>query len=96
MAGTSKGARKFAAKKLADDPEYFSKLSRGVKKPRGGKASSGSFKKGETKRQSLGGKAGKRGPSKTITPIQVDVDGIELKKGRVNLDYVDDISKPSH
>lgn len=64
MAGTSKGARKFAQKKLRDDPDYFKNLSRKSKKPRGGKASPGSFKKGN-EFAAKGGKAGRRGPSKT-------------------------------
>jgi hypothetical protein len=66
MAGTSKGARKFAAKKLAEDPDYFKKLQKRVKKPRGGKASPGSFKPGN-RYAALGGKASKRGPGKTLT-----------------------------
>jgi len=59
MAGNTEGARKFAARKLKEDPNYFKKLSAKVKKPRGGKASSGSFKRGNPF-AALGGKASKR------------------------------------
>jgi hypothetical protein len=66
MAGTKNGGQKFAAKKKAEDPDYFKKLSAKAKKPRGGKASPGSFKPGN-KQSVKGGKAGKRGPAKDAT-----------------------------
>lgn len=65
MAGTSKGARKFAARKLAEDPDYFKNLQRKARKPRGGAASPGSFKPGNPY-AAKGGRAGKRGPGKTV------------------------------
>jgi hypothetical protein len=63
VSGTSKGGRKAAKSLRAKDPQYFSKLSRKSKKPRGGKASPGSFKKGN-QYAAQGGKAGKRGAGK--------------------------------
>lgn len=65
MTNTSKGAKKFAAKKLAEDPDYFKNLARRSRKPRGGKHSPGSFKKGNPL-AAKGGKAGKRGPAKKV------------------------------
>ncbi len=79
MAGTSKGAKKFAQKKLAEDPDYFRNLQRKAKKPRGGKASPGSFKKGNTA-SIKGGQAGKRGPGK-VAEVEGDIDmgdGVKL------------------
>lgn len=77
MSGTSKGAKKFAQKKLAEDPDYFKNLQRKAKKPRGGKASPGSFKKGNAY-AAKGGRAGKRGPGK-VTSGDVDMgDGVKL------------------
>lgn len=66
MAGTKSGGQKFAAKKKAEDPDYFKNLSAKAKKPRGGKASPGSFQPGN-KTSVKGGKAGKRGPAKVAT-----------------------------
>lgn len=78
MAGTSKGAKKFAEKKLAEDPDYFKNLQKRAKRPRGGKASPGSFKPGN-QYAAKGGKAGKRGPAKTMTEGDVDMgDGVKL------------------
>lgn len=71
MAGTKNGGQKFAAKKKAEDPDYFKKLSAKAKKPRGGKASPGSFKPGNTT-SVKGGKAGKRGPVKTAVVKPTD------------------------
>lgn len=68
MAGTKNGGQKFAAKKKAEDPDYFKKLSAKAKKPRGGRASPGSFKPGN-KISAKGGKAGKRGPAKVASVI---------------------------
>lgn len=83
MAGTKKGAKKFAAKKLAEDPDYFKNLQRKAKKPRGGAASPGSFKKGNTL-SIKGGKAGKRGPGKTFA----DNGDIDMGDG-VKLDFIE-------
>lgn len=70
MTQTPKGAKKFASKKLAEDPDYFKKLRAKAKKPTGGKHSSGSFKKGQsTAAQLKGGKTGKRGPAKVPTKM---------------------------
>jgi hypothetical protein len=63
MAGTSRGGKKAADKLRAKDPDYFSHLARRSRKPRGGKASPGSFKKGNPF-AAKGGKAGKRGAVK--------------------------------
>lgn len=83
MAGTSKGAKKFAQKKLAEDPDYFKNLQKKVTKPRGGKASPGSFKPGNDF-GARGGKASKRGPGKTL-----GVDGdVDLGDGST-LDYIE-------
>lgn len=64
MSGTSNGGRKFAAKMLAKDPDYFRKLAAKRKRPTGGKNSRGSFKKGN-KFARLGGMASRRGRAKT-------------------------------
>lgn len=64
MGGTSKGGKKAAAKLIAQNPNHYSELSRRAKKPRGGDASPGSFKRGDSTVQSLGGKASRRGPGK--------------------------------
>lgn len=78
MSGTSKGAKKFAKKKIAEDPDYFKNLQKKAKRPRGGKASPGSFKKGN-KYAAKGGKAGKRGPGKVTAAKDVDLgDGVKL------------------
>lgn len=67
MPNTSEGAKRAAKELLAQDPDHFSKMSRMSKKPKGGKHSSGSFKKGEsTPIQSMGGKASKRGKGKQV------------------------------
>lgn len=68
MTGTKKGARKFTAKMLAKDPDYFRKLQQKAKQPRGGKSSPGSFKKGN-EFAAKGGRAGKRGSGKNIKTI---------------------------
>lgn len=64
MSGTKKGAAKFAARKLAEDPDYFKKLGSRRKKPTGGKNSTGSFKKNNPFAK-IGGALSKRGPAKT-------------------------------
>lgn len=71
MSGTSKGGRKFAARKRKEDSAYFSKLARKSKSPRGGKHSPGSFKPGN-KFAALGGKAGKRGKGKLVTDADIE------------------------
>jgi general stress protein YciG len=58
MAGTSEGAKKGAATKLAKDPNFFSKMSRRAKKPRGGKASVGTFKAGAKRTKEAAAKGG--------------------------------------
>lgn len=78
-AGTPSGAKKATATKLAKDPNFFSKISRQAKKPRGGKASSGSFTpKNAAKLGRAGGKKSKRGPAKKILEIKPRKTG-ELK-----------------
>jgi general stress protein YciG len=59
MSGTPKGAKSFAQKKLAEDPDYFKKLAQRSRKPRGGKHTSGSFAKGSKRNQIAGSKGGK-------------------------------------
>ncbi len=63
MAGTSKGGRKFADRKRQEDPDYYSNLSKKAKKPRGGKSTPGSFKKGNQFGKLS--KPGKRTPGKS-------------------------------
>ncbi len=78
MSGTNKGAKKFAAKKLAEDPDYFRNLAKRNRKPRGGAASPGSFKKGN-EYAAKGGKASKRGPGKTTdAPTNFEPEEIEF------------------
>jgi hypothetical protein len=67
MAGTNKGARKFAAQKLKEDPDYFKKLAQKRGKPRGGENSPGSFKRGNQPYAALGGRSGRRTNAKIIT-----------------------------
>ena len=81
MTNTKKGGKKFAQKKLAEDPDYFKKLSARARKPRGGKASPGSFKPGNTI-SVKGGKASRRGSVK----LKHDA---PLEMGTVKLDYED-------
>lgn len=71
MPQTSDGAKKFAKRKLAEYPDYFRNLQKRARKPRGGKASPGSFKKGN-QYAALGGKASKRGPNKKPKEKQSD------------------------
>lgn len=65
MPRTSEQAKKDAEKKLAADPSHYSKIALKAKKPRGGKASPGSFKTGNKF-----GKIGKRGKAKVNTEIK--------------------------
>lgn len=58
MTNTSKGGKKFAARKMADDPDYFANLARKNKGSRGKP-----FKKGNSF-GTKGGKIGKRGPGR--------------------------------
>lgn len=65
MGGTTRGGKKAAKTLLAKDPDHFRKLALRAKKPRGGKASPGSFKTGN--RISIkGGSSSKRGKGKMI------------------------------
>ena len=77
MSGTSKGAKKFAQKKLAEDPDYFRNLQKKARKPRGGAASPGSFKPGN-EFAAKGGKAGKRGPGKSV-----ELDDTQFEAGKL-------------
>jgi hypothetical protein len=83
MAGTSKGGKKSAKKLTAKDPNYFSNLAKRSRKPRGGKASPGSFKPGNPY-ASKGGKASKRGPAKILVPNG----DVELHDGQ-GLDFIE-------
>lgn len=84
MSGTSKGGKKAAAKLLAKDPDHFKKLQSKSKKPRGGKASPGSFKPGNPY-AAKGGKASKRGPGKKVV-----VDDTEFEAGHLQYEEASD------
>lgn len=79
MTGTSSGGKKFAAKMLAIDPDYYKKLAAKRKRPAGGKNSRGSFKKGN-KFARMGGLASRRG--------KANVPGVIIPKDAKTIDDI--------
>jgi general stress protein YciG len=71
MTGTKKSTKKTARTLTKDDPNFYSKISKMAKKPRGGQHSPGSFKKGNDL-AAKGGKASKRRKGKHLTDADID------------------------
>lgn len=73
MGATQDGGKKFRDKVLAQNPNYYSEISKRARKPRGGHNSVGDFAKNRELAQkagSVGGKKSKRGKARPKDEIE--------------------------